>query len=71
MFTPSPCNGCQDRRQGCHNPAVCEKWGEWTQVHEKEKEAERAAQREHRSQYYTPSRRKMIRELHERMKKQK
>lgn len=31
----SPCQNCPERRVGCHNEAVCSKWGEFEKTKEK------------------------------------
>lgn len=38
-MTKAPCFGCVDRGLGCH--AYCEKYKEWTELHEKERAAAR------------------------------
>lgn len=35
MIQP-PCQGCPDRREGCHNPEVCSKWADYQRKREAE-----------------------------------
>lgn len=42
MRTISPCKGCAERsvEPNCHNPDICQKWAEWCEIHNKEKNDE-------------------------------
>ena len=46
----SCCEGCTERRVGCHNAATCEKWA----AHEREKNA-RYAESRARDYYFPPN----------------
>lgn len=42
MIQP-PCQGCPDRRMGCHDPRVCARWAEF----QRKREAEAASRPSH------------------------
>lgn len=42
MRSLPPCNQCQDRRVGCHDPAVCARWAAYDEANRAFREACRA-----------------------------
>lgn len=43
-----PCKACRDRRVGCHDPAVCEKWADFEKASEDFRRSVQPAQDEAR-----------------------